>query len=160
MNQLSQYVEKWPAGDLELAPITKFLGVRPLSLGEGEARIEMTAGNHLHNAMGTVHGGVLCDLADVAMGVALATLTAEGESFTTLELQMNYFQSVVGGRLSAHARVIRRGKGTAHLECDLEDDEGRLVARASSVCVIRQAVPPLTRGQSEPASTAPKPGNH
>ena len=138
-SQLSQYVEKWLAGDLELAPITKLLGVRPLSLGEGEARIELTAGKHLHNAMGTVHGGILCDLADVAMGAALATATAEGESFTTVQLQMSYFLPVVEGRLSAHARVVRRGRGTAHLECDLEDAEGRLVARASSVCTIRQA---------------------
>ena len=139
MSQLSQFVEKWLAGDLELAPITALLGVRPVSLGEGEARIEMTAGKHLHNAMGTVHGGIFSDLADVAMGAALATATTEGESFTTLELHMSYFLPVVEGRLSAHARVIRRGRGTAHLECDLEDGEGRLVARASSVCAIRQA---------------------
>ncbi|HWM90137.1 MAG TPA: PaaI family thioesterase [Thermoanaerobaculia bacterium] len=139
MSKLAKYVEKWLAGDLELAPITAFLGVRPVSLGEGEARIELTAGEHLHNAMGTVHGGIFCDLADVAMGAALATVTAEGESFSTLQLTMSYFQPVVDGRLSAHARVIRRGRGIAHLECELEDGEGRLVARASSVCAIRQA---------------------
>lgn len=139
MSQLSNYVEKWLAGDLELAPITELLGVRPVSLGEGEARIELTADKRLHNAMGTVHGGILCDLADVAMGAALATVTAGGESFSTLQLQMSYFLPVVDGRLSAHARVIRRGRGTAHLECDLEDGEGRLVARGSSVCAIRQA---------------------
>jgi uncharacterized protein (TIGR00369 family) len=139
MSRLSKYVEKWLAGDLELAPITKLLEVRPLSLGDGEARIELTAGEHLHNAMGTVHGGIFCDLADVAMGAALATVTAEGESFSTLQLQMSYFLPIVDGRLAAHARVVRRGKGTAHLECDLEDGEGRVVARATSVCAIRQA---------------------
>lgn len=139
MSRLSQFVEKWLAGELELAPITKLLGVRPVSLGDGEARIELTAGEHLHNAMGTVHGGVLCDLADVAMGAALATVTVDGESFTTLQLQMSYFLPVVEGRLSAHARVVRRGRGTAHLECDLEDGEGRLVARATSVCAMRPA---------------------
>ena len=139
VSKLSQYVEKWLAGDLELAPITAFLGVRPVSLGEGDARIELTATDRLHNAMGTVHGGIFCDLADVAMGAALATVTAEGESFSTLQLTMSYFLPVVDGRLSAHARVIRRGRGTAHLECELEDGEGRLVARASSVCAIRQA---------------------
>lgn len=137
MSQLSQYAEKWLAGQLELAPITAFLGVRPLSLGQGEAKIELTAGERLHNAMGTLHGGIFCDLADVAFGVALATVTAEGESFTTLQLQMSYFLPVVEGRLTAHARLIRRGRGTAHLECDLEDGEGRLVARATSVCAIR-----------------------
>jgi uncharacterized protein (TIGR00369 family) len=139
MSRLSQFVGKWLAGELELAPITALLGVRPVSLGEGEARVELTAGERLHNAMGTVHGGILCDLADVAMGAALATVTAAGESFTTLQLQMSYFLPVVEGRISAHARVVRRGRGTAHLECDLEDSEGRLVARATAVCAMRQA---------------------
>ena len=139
MSQLSKYVEKWLAGDLELAPITALLGVRPVSLSEGEAKIELTATERLHNAMRTVHGGIFCDLADVAMGAALATVTAEGESFSTLQLQMSYFLPVVEGRLTAHARVIRRGRAIAHLECDLEDSEGRLVARATSVCAIRQA---------------------
>lgn len=139
MSRLSQFVEKWHAGELELAPITALLGVRPVSLGEGEARVELTAGERLHNAMRTVHGGVFCDLADIAMGAALATVTADGESFTTLQLQMSYFLPVVEGRISAHARVVRRGRMTAHLECDLEDSEGRLVARATSVCAMRQA---------------------
>ncbi len=139
MSHLSQYVEKWLAGELELAPITALLGVRPISLDQGEAKIEMTVGEGLHNAMGTVHGGILCDLADIAMGTALATLTVEDEAFSTLELHMSYFRPIVEGRLAAHARVIRRGTTTAHLECDLEDGEGRLVARASSVCAIRQA---------------------
>jgi uncharacterized protein (TIGR00369 family) len=138
MSRLSRYVEKWLAGELELAPITALLGVRPVSLGEGEARIEMPVGERLHNAMSTVHGGIFCDLADVAMGAALATTTGDGESFTTLQLQMSYFLPVVDGRLSAHARVVRRGRSTAHLECDLEDGEGRLVARASSVCAVKR----------------------
>lgn len=139
MSQLSDYVAKWLAGELELAPITSFLGIQPVSLGDGEARIELTADRRLHNAMGTVHGGILCDLADVAMGAALATVTEEGESFTTLQLQTSYFLPVVDGRVSAHARVVRRGRATAHLECDLEDGEGRLVARTTSVCAIRKA---------------------
>lgn len=138
MTKLSALVEKWLAGDLELAPITTLLQVRPVTLGEGEARVELTASDRLHNAMGTVHGGVFCDLADVAMGAALATIAAEGESFSTLQLQMSYFLPVVSGPLCAHARVIRRGRGTAHLECDIEDVEKRLVARATSVYAMRQ----------------------
>ncbi len=138
MTKLSDFVEQWLAGKVELAPITKLLEVRPVELGEGQARVELTASERLHNAMGTVHGGILGAVADVAMGVALATLAAEGETFTTLQMQTSYFLPVVSGRLSAHARVIRRGKTTAHLECDLEDAEGRVVARATSVYAIRQ----------------------
>jgi uncharacterized protein (TIGR00369 family) len=137
MSRLAQTVEKWLAGELELAPITTLLGIRPLALGPGEARIEMSVGQPVHNAMRTVHGGIFCDLADVAMGAALATVTEDGESFSTLQLQMSYFLPVTEGLLAAHARVIRRGRGTAHLECDLADGQGQLVARATSVCAIR-----------------------
>jgi uncharacterized protein (TIGR00369 family) len=137
MSKLSELVEKWLAGEIELAPIATLLQVRPVSLAEGEARVELSATDRLHNAMGTLHGGVFCDLADVAMGTALATIAADGESFSTLQMQMSYFAPVVNGTLSAHARVVRRGRGTAHLECDLEDADQRLVARATSVYAIR-----------------------
>lgn len=137
MSKLRELVEKWLAGEIELAPIATLLQVRPVSLGEGEARVELSATERLHNAMGTLHGGVFCDLADVAMGTALATIAADGESFSTLQMQMSYFAPIVNGTLSAHARVIRRGRGTAHLECDLEDADQRLVARATSVYAIR-----------------------
>ncbi|PYQ28638.1 MAG: PaaI family thioesterase [Acidobacteria bacterium] len=137
MSKLSALVEKWLAGEIELAPIATLLQVRPVSLGAGEARVELTATDRLHNAMGTLHGGVFCDLADVAMGTALATIAADGESFATLQMQMSYFAPIVNGTLSAHARVIRRGRGTAHLECDLEDADQRVVARATSVYAIR-----------------------
>ena len=137
MSKLRELVEKWLAGEIDLAPIATLLQVRPISLGEGEARVELNATDRLHNAMGTLHGGVFCDLADVAMGTALATIAADGESFSTLQMQMNYFAPIVNGTVSAHARVVRRGRGTAHLECDLEDADQRLVARATSVYAIR-----------------------
>ncbi len=137
MSKLRALVEKWLAGEIDLAPIATLLQVRPISLGEGEARVELHATERLHNAMGTLHGGVFCDLADVAMGTALATIAADGESFSTLQMQMSYFAPIVNGTVSAHARVVRRGRGTAHLECDLEDADKRLVARATSVYAIR-----------------------
>ena len=138
MTKLADLVGSWLAGERELAPISTFLEVRPVALAEGEARVEMTVTSRLHNNLGTVHGGVFCDLADVAMGCALATVAAEGEYFITLQMQMSYFLPVAEGLLSAHARVIRRGRASAHMECDLEDGENRLVARATCVYAMRQ----------------------
>lgn len=137
MSQLAALVEAWLAGKRELAPIATLLGVRPVSLANGEAVVELDASARLHNAMGTVHGGVLCDLADVAMGVALATVTADGESFATLQLQIGYLAAVREGTLRASARVLHRGRSSAHLECDLRDGDDTLVARATSVVAIR-----------------------
>ena len=82
--------------------------------------------------MGTLHGGVFCDLADAAMGTAWVTGLKEGETCTTIELKMNYFRPVWSGKLIAEARVLRRGKNVGYVECEVRDAEGRLVAKASS----------------------------
>lgn len=139
MSRLRRYVEKWQAGELELAPITKLLGIEPVSLDEGRAQVSMEAGERLHNAMGTLHGGVLCDMADVVMGVAMATVLEDDETLATLQTSISYLRAVREDRLVATARVIQRGRTTGHLECEIHDGEERLVARITSVCAIRAA---------------------
>jgi len=137
VSRLGDTVARWLAGEIELAPITKLLGVRPVAIGDGRAEVELAADERLHNAMGTLHGGVLLDLADVAMGVAMATALDDGETFSTLSSSIAYLRPVRRDRLTAAARVVHRGKTTGHLECDVRDGEGRLVARVGSVCAIR-----------------------
>ena len=87
------------------------------------------------NPMGTVHGGVLCDLADAAMGLAHASTLGEGETFTRLELKINFLKPVWSGRLTATGRVVKHGRTIGLVECDVRDDDGHLVARASSTCM-------------------------
>jgi uncharacterized protein (TIGR00369 family) len=85
--------------------------------------------------MGTVHGGILCDLADAAMGTAWASQLGDGETFTTLELKINYLRPVWAGSLVAEGRVVHRGRSIGLVECDIRDGDGRLLARASSTCM-------------------------
>ena len=51
--------------------------------------------------METLHAGILCDIADAAMGIAFASTLAQEESFTTVELKINFFRPVWGARLKA-----------------------------------------------------------
>ena len=93
--------------------------------------------------MGTLHGGVYCDLADAAMGYAYAATLGEGESFTTVELKINFLRAVRQGKLTAEARVVKAGGALGYVECDVTDQDGRLAARASSTCMkLRQGTPP------------------
>jgi uncharacterized protein (TIGR00369 family) len=85
--------------------------------------------------MGTLHGGVICDVADAAMGTAYASVLGEGESFTTLELKINFLRPFWSGKLLATGRVVKSGKTIGLTECDVTDAEGRLVARAMSTCM-------------------------
>jgi uncharacterized protein (TIGR00369 family) len=117
------------------APIGKLLGLRITSSGRGRATVEFEASGRYANPMGTLHGGVLCDLADAAMGVAYLGTLAEGETFTTIELKINFLRPVWKAKLRAQANVVRAGKTVGLVECDILDDRQQLVARASSTCM-------------------------
>jgi uncharacterized protein (TIGR00369 family) len=114
------------------APIGKLLGLMITSSSTGRATVEFEASGRYANPMGTLHGGVLCDLADPAMGVAYRSTVAEGETFTTIELKINFLRPVWKAKLRAEARVVRAGKIVGLVECDILDERQRLVARASS----------------------------
>jgi uncharacterized protein (TIGR00369 family) len=117
-------------------PIAQLLGMRAVSFDDGSAVLELDAGARHANPMGTLHGGVLCDLADLAMGVACHSTLQSGESFTTLELKINFLKPIWTGRLTARAQVKKGGRTTALLECEIRDDKGSLVAFATSTCMV------------------------
>jgi uncharacterized protein (TIGR00369 family) len=85
--------------------------------------------------METLHGGVLCDVADAAMGVAYLTTLTKGETLATIELKINFLRPVWNAKLQAEARVVHGGKVVGLIECDIFDERRRLVARASSTCM-------------------------
>ena len=122
-------------GDVPPPPVARLVGFELVAVGPGSAVFEMEAGPQHANPMGTVHGGILCDLADAAMGIAYASTLEEGESFTTLELKINFLKPVWKARLRAEARLVRRGRTVGMVECDVVDEGGSLVARASSTCL-------------------------
>jgi uncharacterized protein (TIGR00369 family) len=115
-----------------LMPIAALLGMSLTSIEPGQAMLEYETTDIHANAMGTLHGGVLCALADTAMGVAFYTVLDEDESLTTLELKINYLKPVWKGKLFANAKVVKRGKITGLVECDILDENNHLIARASS----------------------------
>ena len=130
-------------GEAPPPPIGRLLGFALTAIEPGRAVFEMEVEERHHNPMGTLHGGVYCDLADAAMGYAYAATLAEGESFTTVELKVNFLRAVRQGRLTAEARVVKAGGTLGYVECDVTDQAGKLVARASSTCMkLRQDRPP------------------
>jgi uncharacterized protein (TIGR00369 family) len=116
-------------------PVAELIGVDVEEIGGGESVMTMVAGEKHSNPMGTIHGGILCDLADAAMGVAFFSTLEPGESFTTLELKINFLRPFWTGKLVARGKVVNRGKTVGMVECDIVDEQERLVARASSTCM-------------------------
>lgn len=122
-------------GDAPPPPIARLIGFRMVSVEPGEAVIELQATEAHANPMGTLHGGVLCDIADAAMGIAYSSNLGEGESFTTLELKINFLKPIWKARLLATGRVVKQGRTVGLVECDITDEKGSLVARATSTCM-------------------------
>jgi uncharacterized protein (TIGR00369 family) len=117
-------------------PIAGLIGFNVEEIKDGRAVGSLESGPQHANPMGTLHGGVLCDLADAAMGMAFASTLAPDESFTTMTLGINFFRPVWQARLRAEARVANRGKNVGYIECDVTDQNGKQIAKANSTCFI------------------------
>ncbi|MGE7608241.1 PaaI family thioesterase [Peribacillus frigoritolerans] len=118
-------------------PIAKLIGAELLQIEEGKAVFELECNTEKHaNPMGTIHGGILCDLADMAMGVAFSSLLEMNESFTTVELKINYLKPIWNEKITAKGEVIKKGKTIGLIKCDVFDEAGSLVAHASSTCMV------------------------
>ena len=135
MTKTHEFIRKALRGEAPAPPIAQLLGFALTEVGPGRAVIAFEAGPQHANPMGTLHGGVLCDIADAAMGVAYAATLDDGETFTTLELKINFLRPVWTGTLTATGRVVKAGHTVGLVECDIVDDKDRLVARASSTCL-------------------------
>ena len=130
-----ELAEKMLRGEEPPPPIGRLLGFVLRSIEPGKAVFEMEIDERHHNPMGTLHGGIYCDLADAAMGFAYAATLAEGETFTTIELKINFLGAVRKATLTAEARVVKAGSTLGYVECEVKDQDGRLAAKAASTCM-------------------------
>jgi uncharacterized protein (TIGR00369 family) len=137
------YLQKFIAGTLTAnettfmqypTAISQMLNIHITAIALGEATLCIDADPASHgNQQGTIHGGLLAELADAAIGTAHSTLMNEGESFTSIELKMSYFRPVWADRLSAVARPIQAGRTITHYQCDILRTDGKIVAMANSI---------------------------
>ncbi len=123
------------AGRIPPPPIATLIGFELKAVAPGAATVTLEAGPQHANPMGTLHGGILCDIADAAMGIAYAANLAEGESFTTLELKISFLKPVWKATLTAEGKVLKQGRTTGLVECRITDEKGKLVAHATSTCM-------------------------
>lgn len=119
--------------------ISKTLGFRVTEINPGYAKLEMDANAKIHgNQQGTVHGGMLCELADATIGTAHSTAIKEGETFTSIDLKISFFRPVWESVLTATAKQIQHGKTLTHYQCEITREDGKAVALVmSTVMTIR-----------------------
>jgi uncharacterized protein (TIGR00369 family) len=126
-------------GRLPGAPIAETLGFVGFEIPErGTAIFELDPELRHYNPIGSVHGGVFATLLDSACGCAVHSTLGVGEGYTSLDLTVKFLKAVTvdSGRLRAVGTVMQRGRRTALAEAKLYDGRDRLVAYASSSCMI------------------------
>lgn len=113
--------------------ISQLLGFRITEIDIGYAKVELDANADIHgNQQGTVHGGMLCELADAAIGTAHSTAIREGETFASIDLKISFFRPVWRSVLTATAKQIQHGKTITHYQCEIAREDGKAVALATS----------------------------
>jgi len=117
-------------------PIGELIGMRLIEVKPGEALFTLNVDRRHANPMGTLHGGILCDLGDAAMGCAVATTLDEGQTYTTVELKVNFFKPVWNQQLRATGKVVKRTRKLAYAEAEVHDEAGSLVAKLSCSCLV------------------------
>jgi len=135
MDKPFELIQQLVRGEAPPPPIARLLGFEVTAVESGRVVVELAADERFANPMGTLHGGVLCDIADAAMGMAYASRLADGESFTTLELKINFLKPVWRARLRAVGTVIKMGRTIGLVECEIFDETPTLVAKVSSTCM-------------------------
>ncbi|MFJ7744794.1 PaaI family thioesterase [Peribacillus sp. NPDC097295] len=129
-------LKKMATGELPGSPAAQVLDFHVTEVEEGRVVVEMEATDRLHNPMGTLHGGILCDIADAAMGYAFATTLADDELFSTVEIKLNFLKPIFKTRLRAEGTLIKKGGSVGLLECHIYDEKQSLVGHSTSTCMV------------------------
>lgn len=133
-----EQLESMREGGMPHPPIMDTLGITDLRPEPGRVVVEMPAAEFHYNPLGSVHGGVISTLLDTAAACAVHTTLAVGEFYTSVDLTVKFLRPVTvdSGLLTCEGTVIQRGRRTALAQAQLTDGAGKLVAHATSTCMI------------------------
>jgi uncharacterized protein (TIGR00369 family) len=126
------------AGALPAPPIGATMGFRLVEVAPGRAVFEGSAGPHLLNPLGGVHGGVALTLIDSAAGCAVHSELPAGVGYTTVETKVNFTRPIPpdGSPVRCEGRVVTRGRQIATAEARLLSADGKILAHGTSTLII------------------------
>jgi uncharacterized protein (TIGR00369 family) len=118
-------------------PFLTHLKILTETLGEGQARLSLPVVPHLTNSLGTVHGGVIMSLLDVALCTAARTLHPDSVGVVTIDMSTSFIGAGSGARLVAEARVMKDARTMSFVEAEAKNEDGSLVAKAIATVRVR-----------------------
>ncbi|MGW2563621.1 PaaI family thioesterase [Streptomyces sp. NPDC001514] len=126
------------AGRLPAPPIAATLGITLEEVEPGRAVFAMEPGEEHYNPIGSVHGGVYATLLDSAAGCAVQSVLPADMGYTSLDLNLKFLRPITvdTGKVSAVGTVLNQGRRTALAQAELFDSQDRLLAHATSSCML------------------------
>lgn len=133
-----EFLQAMVDGEIPPPPIMSTIGGRLESVSEGKAVFTLTPAEFHYNPIGSVHGGIYCTLLDSAAACAVHSMLPEGVGYTSLDLSVRFIGgiSVQTGPVRCTGTVTHLGRRTALAEAVLTSDSGKLLATATSNCLI------------------------
>lgn len=132
-----EYLQAMADGRLPAPPIARMFGMEPVRAESGLVEFRCTADDSTYNPLGIVHGGLACTLLDTAAGCAVHTTLPAGVGYTSIEIKVSYQRMIhAGHELAIVGRVTKPGRRVAFAEAEITDDQGKLVASATSSLLI------------------------
>ena len=125
-------------GGMPTPPIGRLMDFLAIEFERGRFVFQGTPRRDHYNPLGTVHGGYAATLLDSCVGCAVHTMLPAGKGYTTLELKVNYIRAMTDrtGPVRAEGRTISVGNQTAVAEGRLTDSAGKLLAFATTTCLV------------------------
>jgi uncharacterized protein (TIGR00369 family) len=126
------------AGSVPPPPIMATLGFTLEEVAAGRVVFAMEPGEEHYNPIGSVHGGVYATLLDSATGCSVQSMLPEGMGYTSLDLTVKFLRpmTVDTGKIRAVGTVLNHGRRTALAQAELLDSRDRLLAHATSSCML------------------------
>jgi len=119
-------------------PIMQLIGFDLIEVAEGRAVFAGTPRFEHYNPLGTVHGGYAATLLDSCMGCAVHSTLPKGVGYTTLEFKVSLLRAITAdtGPVRAEGKIITTGRRVATAEGRLTDVKDRLLAHATTTCLV------------------------
>jgi uncharacterized protein (TIGR00369 family) len=132
------FIQALATGEVAPAPIAALIGMRVTSVERGRVVFSLEPAEFHYNPIGSVHGGIYATLLDSAAGCAVHTMLPAGTGYTSLDLSVRFLRPIgsATGTVTCTGTVTNLGRRVALADARLEDGDGRLLATATSNCLL------------------------
>lgn len=134
------YLQRIVSGEYAQVPIGDHLGFRLVAVEPGKVTLKGSPDERSYNLLQSVHGGWTASILDTALALSNLTLLVADQTFTTLDIRINYLRPVTldSGEITAVGTVIQSGRKVAYCEARMTDQNGKLLAHGTGSCLVME----------------------